>query len=469
MKKILIYFICGLFMSLSATAQNSVTAQRPNWMRHAEKTIIKNHIWGGTATVTCSNVEDGVTFIYSTSAMQTMEITVEGLWVNDMVIENDSLYFCGKTKGTGRGAMGFVYIRQFNVDSMTVTAWVDTNLYVGETEIEVGELTRIAFYADPIGDRHVYCVGTCSDVNHPCLINWVVNHSLYWAGYVNNPKESFTDVKVVRMYPDGYTSYLATVGFDKTENQYINIRIYDMSFVFMPSGPQEWCHVYKVDPDYVRPWRDSVALLARIDNNAFATVSYREGAANGLRDTLLPATGSNIHLGFYDLNLIIANSVYGLVDNYEIPMGLIYRHKMKQFVYSGRKDAFVFLHNYTKVFSSVNSEYCEVPRASLSTSGTFQAYKNKDTRQYGLDLYMHKTKYILSGFDETNQMTLKFQMNTFGVLADCADPLSYKYNQTKTIASHNFQREFLYGKRSFRPEELEREIEMLPIFIDCEK
>ena len=473
MKKTLM-ILCGLIMGLSAFAQTSVTVKHPHMTRDAQKTIIKQRPLFFPATITCSNsVEESinkVTFIYSDGSMQATEVTLNNYYVNDMYVTKDSVYFCGKQFNPLMGIIGRFEINDFF--NITGEAHIDTNIIAGDAKpLLVEELTRLEYYIDYMENKHLLCIGTCEEDGYPCLVDLLLPLNTYKAGYVDSKHEVFTDLKVVS---NNYTDmpYLATVGYDLENGRYLNIRLYKAYDIFSSTGPQDWCHVYCMGATPVRKWLEGGALIDNVDNNTFSTISYRPGNGQLPRfdSVYYLASFSNVHIGLFDINSIASNSVYGLVDNYEVALGITYQREMSQFVYNSYKKTFVFLHRYyASPTSSLHNEYCEIIKPSLSTSGSFLAYTNPGTLHYGLSLYRSDNKYILSGHNINDPKTLMYQMHTFGTLSGCAEPLEYNYEQQKTIESYNFKRNFQYGLRECESKEPVGEMGRLPLYIECEK
>lgn len=460
-------FLCGLVLSLSAFAQTSVTVRHPHMIREAQKTIIKQRPGDYLATITCSNSEDAVTFIHSSYLMQATEVTLEGYWINDMIVTKDTVFFCGKQIENNRGIIGF-----FNIDSLFRNirpAEIDFNFLAGEKGLPVYELTRMETFIDTLRVRHIFCIGTCGE-GYPCLVDRYLPFGFYWAGYVNNDKECFTDVKLVADNA-AETPYIATAGYDLRYGHYLNLRVYKANSVFATGGPQDWCNLYcNYGGPFAREWLDGGVLLTKINNNVFSTISFRSIVYNNAKED--PNNISKyIHLGFFDLNSIVLNSVYSMIDNYELRASGAEKQEMDQFIYSSKKDAFVFL--YSDSLSGNNdykNRFCEIFRSSLSTSGVLQGYRDLDSRLYGLSLYDYgyNSTYILSGYSIYNHTTLKYHMNTFGVLSDCVDPLEFSYDKKKTIDSWIFKNGFSNSLRRCDVRECGNNPEYLPLYIDCE-
>ena len=465
MKKTLM-ILCGLIMSLSAFAQTSVTVTEPHLSRQAKKTIIKECPDGYRSTITCSNSAGAVTFILSNNSMQAAEVTLEGYWVNDMEVTKDSVFFCGKQLSDELGIIGF-----FRIDTFFSNTGGDANItynyLAGYANYPVNELTRIEIYTDPMNLRHAFCIGTCGE-GYPCLVDKFMPINSYWAGYVNNRDEVFTDVKLVSSI-SGNGPYLATVGYDLTYGKYLSIRLYGATSVFNTGGPQDWCNIYCYESgSYARQWLDGGILLSHIDNNTFATISFRSDKKMDLTETDITKY-KDIHLSFFDINSIISSSVYSMIDNYEISAPVNQKQEMNQFIHNNIKDAFAFLYSdSSSVSGEYESKYCEVFKNSLSTSGSLQAYTNPGTRQYGLARYSYWNSYILSGHDISDPRVLNYQMNRFGVLSNCAEPLEFKYNQENTVDAWILKREFSSKMNQCDLIKVTEEPEFLPLYIECE-
>lgn len=462
--KILIISLCGFVLPMSAFAQTSVTVKHPHFPRHTQKTIIKERQGYMYATVTCSNTPEKTTFIYADEGMQSTERDLKDIFVNDMFVDKDSVYFCGKHHPTGNGIVGYFRIDKFfnNVEP----AYVDTVLFAGDDGYRMDELTRITVFKDPMEIRHIISIGKTKKEKYPCIVNLLLdfNTHMYWGGCVKDADEEFTDLEIV--YNREGNPYLVTAGYDTTYGRYLSIRVHDLLF-FTTSNIQDWRHVYCVDTSYVRQWLDGGVLLAATEPHTFATVSYRKNAKEGDIHLKLNHT---IHLGLYDIDDIITHSVYGMTDNYEMELNTTSDRLMNEFIYNKLKEIMVFLHTYTdNTTGVVSNEYCEIKPSLLSTSGTLSAYTNPDKMLFGLSIYNNRNKYILSGYDLANPDTLKYQMNTYSITSQCADPIEYKYVQHKPIVSMNALKQFNYKNTIGVPVEFgEDEMENWPLYIECE-
>ncbi len=481
MKKILIYFVFGLFVSLSATAQNSVSVNMYNVANPSSKVLVKERHRDSLSTISCSNSKSGgiynATFIHSNSNMTARHAIVANIQVNDMVIENDMLYFCGKrldtTTGGWSGIIGYFNIGGVFFGSDQIV--IESGFQAGESRYPVDEFTRmVCFCRDYTPPMHVACIGTCHiDTTYPCLVDLEISpFPVYSAGCVNRVFETFTDIKQVQNGMVG--SYFLTSGYDIEYDRYINIRIYKENNFFDASGLQNWCHVFCFDPSgLTRPWLDGGVLLAGIDGSTFATVSYRTYKKPLLDEddrVTEPPANARIHLAIYKTNLIAYHSVYAMQKNYEIASFSTSGREMNEFLYNNKTQSLAFLCSNQPAGSGTTwfSRCSDFKPSALSSSGTVQAYHSVDIKQNGLSTYWNNNKYVVSGYDQITPTTLNFNMNTFSVLSECNNPVDYRYDELKTIDSRNFEREFtvFYGvpdKENVTPEG-----PRIPLYIDCE-
>ncbi len=452
-KRFLILFICGLFTSLSATAQNSVTVNMYNVTNPSNKVIIKERHRDSLSTISCSNSKvngiERATFIHSGINMTAREAEVENLYVNDMVIENDTLYFCGRHLDTLTRQRSAV-IGYFDIGGVFFgpeQIVIESGFEAGGDRYPVEEFTRmVCFCREMRPPMHVACIGTCQgDTTYPCLVDLEISpFPVYSAGCVKNGKETFTDIKQVQNGMVG--CYFLTAGYNRDYGDYINIRIYYENNFFLPSGPQNWCHVFCMGPSgLVRPWLDGGVLLAGIDGSTFATISYRSNPAL-LDEVDNQSSGwyanTQIHLATYKTSLIAYHSVYAMQSNYEIPLGTTWNRETDQFIYNYKTKSLAFLHSYESNPGFWKSEYGDFKLSSLSSSGTIQAYINSGVKQDGLSTYWNNDKYVLGGYDQYVSTTLKYQMHTFNTLSRCAEPLEYRYRELKSVESVNSERVF---------------------------
>ena len=90
--------------------------------------------------------------------------------VNDFVIDNDTVFFCGKDRN-GKGTIGFFNIQDlfFNGGAFYVASTfpLDPGYYVAT-------LNKLITYRDATGKRHIVCIGQAAKEDrslYPCIVD----------------------------------------------------------------------------------------------------------------------------------------------------------------------------------------------------------------------------------------------------------------------------------------------------------
>lgn len=189
MKKTLLLFLFGLVAPIAVWAQG-VVVKEPHQLLLGN-TIIREVKY--PATITCKNYslkDSTLTFIYSDSTMTTKEASINGFQVSDMVVANDSVFFCGSDMKGKNGILGFFSITDVFFGSGSINI-IPTILYYQEL---VTRLTRIETFRDATGNRHIYCVGR-TELQKPCLVEKSdFSNGSYRSGIVNDSLEYLTDI-----------------------------------------------------------------------------------------------------------------------------------------------------------------------------------------------------------------------------------------------------------------------------------
>ena len=95
MKKISLLFAFYIII-VSAFCQTSIEVTKQNFHTNVTSTLIREYQY--PKTISCVNSTDNTaTFILSDQNLQTIEISVDSIVVNDMDISLDTVFFCGRT------------------------------------------------------------------------------------------------------------------------------------------------------------------------------------------------------------------------------------------------------------------------------------------------------------------------------------------------------------------------------------
>ena len=467
MKKIyLALALCSL--AVSALCQTSVEVIEQNVHGKTVSTLIKEYDY--PKTITCVNTsEETATFILSDQTMQTVEVTVDNIYVCDMDISFDTVFFCGRTWDNPYVAIiGFLDVNEAFYGSGNV--YIHTGIYAGTNSLPVEELTRLVTYRSSDLKRHIVCIGrTLGELKYPCIVDMTPDDIMgyttcgYQAGYIKDVDETFSDIEVV---PGNINTYLVTSGFVDFQGQYLNIRAYAADNIFIPSGPQDMRHIFCIDTVFATTWFGEDALLTYIEPNVFATVSYLSYSDPFLPNGDNRVLGGRLHVASYDLSLLLGGSLYSMTGNVRTTTVTLTDPRLKRFIYRPRSKTLAFLESAQSRSMFTELEY--YPVGAFSPMRTYFD-NNKDLSDMSLyNIGSFYTNYVMSGHFYDQPGRLVYKMETFQQPAYCSDPVEYLTQAPNPLASVNKVEAFssLYNIAWFRAYETDR-VEV-PIVETCE-
>lgn len=112
MRRFLLFFLflCQIFVASHSWAQ-SVFIANLNLPIEIETTIIREHVY--PTTISFVEGKNGNFFIYADDTLNATIMPVDpSLVINDFVIDNDSVFFCGRTSAY-LGVIGFFDINDY--------------------------------------------------------------------------------------------------------------------------------------------------------------------------------------------------------------------------------------------------------------------------------------------------------------------------------------------------------------------
>lgn len=456
MKKKLIFtvFIYAVMCNMNASAQNSVTAQRPDLEYRIVSTLICDHT--DTTTIACYNTVDGKSvFLLSFNNYHTIGAELSGYYINDMkvVTQLDSVFFCGYKIGNDTtGIIGHFDISDVFFGSGSV--YIQDVFSVGDVYTFAREFKRLVSYYKNDNSHHVVCIGK-TQKNFPCIVDLnVASYGGYTGGYVPNNAETFTDIMSMSY---GLRDYLVTSGIDSRMGSYISMRLYDKENVISTPGIQDYIRTFCSSPSDLRIWHNKEVLLSLVNWNTFSTVSYRWGKKNTL----------NVHLAFYDMDAFVSNSHFSMIKSVEIPMFDLHDSyaKLHRYLYM-KNNKLVFLHQ-TSTDNQIPYTYCEVDYPALGALGTLDFYGDPFRPMQGLTRYNGTSRYLMSGFLNMYNYKFMYEMETYGNPSSCVESVEYVYEEREPMASTREQIPFVYQTFISAMMPKSCRIKEVPLYIDC--
>ena len=422
MKKNNYLFLACLTVGMTAFGQTSMLKKETH-TSNSNRVIVEEYIY--PYTITCVSTYNGpATFIHSsTSSSSTMEVVIKDIIVNDMVIFGDTLFFCGTNNNNSQGIMGFFDIHELFFNSGSV--WIQNIFLVGNYMNYANTLTRLDSYIDNSHVRHVVSVGTCNE-NLPCLVDMFESNFGSWvynAGYINDPDETLTDIKIVGPVEDRHA---VTAGYYYGSEQCLCLRAYNINSLFMPGGTQDNRRIF-MDTTANGHWIDDIVLITDVDMSHFATLSCHY-------DYDLVKSYYKNNICFFNRGDFVAGLPSSMVSMTDFDfLNSSINRRIEQFEMSRPSSTLHFLHTYSHLSDGAMSEFCEVPYSTPTALGANTTYRTTGSLLQGLSLFNYGLQYRLGGFTSSSPTEIEYWLKTTAQQTNCAERYSYRSKNLRNV------------------------------------
>ena len=400
----------------------------------ALSSIIRDYNYN--ATIACYNLDNGMSvFIHNNPNLYAKQVYIKNYYINDFVIDNDSVFFCGYSRGASDtlGIVGFFDIQDFFFGSGDLYVQKTFKVYyhpiLGDEYAR--NFTRLISYCNSFGQRHIVCVGK-GTFGHGCVVESIFNDDgvppAFWsyiAGITEkNTIESFYDIML-------YNDYVVTAGFYHSENMQLSLRVYNSDFVFDVTGPRDMRHTYDIQ-NYISgySWAHDSVLLAYETNETFTTFTTLKVQSN--------ANPSRLHLASFNLGNLLANNNTGMIWSAELYNGFLTNYnRVDNIVIDSAQRKCLIMYNWDvpQVPFSNTSAFCELDYPLPYTTGTLPEYHFDGITLQGLTRYTAPAKYVMNGFFNSTPLNVFYSLETPGHLSGCADSSSIYHNDIRIILS----------------------------------
>ena len=83
------------------------------------------------------------------------EVVLNDIFVSDLTIDNDTLFFCGRGGNSIRGIIGYANIEELFYGSGTYTLYDD---FISNPNVVISEFDKLVSYISSSGQRHIVCI-----------------------------------------------------------------------------------------------------------------------------------------------------------------------------------------------------------------------------------------------------------------------------------------------------------------------
>ena len=123
------------------------------WINDEKLITCESHYDDGNSRISIVNVDGNC-----------REVMMNDIFISDLTVDNDTLFFCGRGEDSIKGLIGYAYIEELFYGSGTYTIF-DNFIYYPHTT--VSEFNKIISYVSSTGERHIVCI-----IDGVCLVDF---------------------------------------------------------------------------------------------------------------------------------------------------------------------------------------------------------------------------------------------------------------------------------------------------------
>lgn len=485
-KSALVVAVIALSFPLSTEAQTSKTSHFSQTYPLDNHNVVREYNYPVTIASAVSQL--GISqFYYNVTGQSVVSAFLKASNVYDFVIDNDTVFYCGK-ENDGNGLIGFFNIQDlfFNGGRFYFSMDFPINYYnVGQDQecYYAESFNKLVTYRDAMGKRHIVCVGQTRGNGgaRPCIVDLFSDpngaYLAYNAGMIDdtNIAGGMLDIKrfCTAAYPalDDMTrpalpcDYLVVAGVDNDSN--LSLRFFDAQDPLAVTGPQNTFYVFDsyYNPNRQRHVIDPLIYPMSDSTIAVASVLHYWMGNIGLVN-LINFNEINIHQ-------LLSGSATSMVRSVDMKTSAVGETtKLNQFVYNTSTSRFAALfEGFTQSNGITKSYFVEVNYWLNSALNLLTGYEANSTCVdkgfTGLDLYNSKSQYVLFGKCSGNVYQHNVGIETSGSASHCQPQTTATFTEVDSRTSHSFNSEVLILGWRNNIKSLSAMIETGNIEIDC--
>lgn len=402
-KNITLWLIMCSFATVSV-AQTSVVAHA-DMPFPIERTIIRDYNFPATVSfVECTSESY---FVYADASLSPIYMPIDpNCYVNDFVIDNDTVWFCGKNI-KGLGIIGFFDINDF---FFGLNNYNIINGSLSTSNSKVTNLTKLVSYKDSLNARHVVAIGK-TDLGQYCVVNITPKtgnpYCLYETGEVpaNSPET------MVAIQTSDYNVFTGGMYLLDTANPALALRAYDKRFVLTAASN---IHNYANEVvDVTSQYSfclDQVALI-QLTCMEIGVAAFYKSRQNGTITTFPEGT----YIGRYRIEepKDFFSHLYSIIVPHPFHAG---GWRMQEFSKEYIPNStFNLLQKYEMPNSgSLQSVIYELSMNIVDNASPFQYVTTSDYIFHSIDGHYATPYYLMNGYSVNTQSALVYNMGEQG-------------------------------------------------------
>lgn len=268
MKRIYSFFAIALFVAITyGSHAQTVTMNISSMQGIVTKTIVRETV--SARAIIYYETAAGHYFAYcdgSTSAVTSVPININ-YSVNDFVISNDSVFFCGNTNAS-QGFFGHFDIQDFFYNTHTFYTASPFNSTFFST---IKSFDKMVTYTES-GIRMLAAVGhDINDLTVVIEVRYTLNTPSigYNVGSISNSNEEIYDIALT-------DNYVVTAGFANISGvgNVPSVRVYKRGSLFQNGGPQDTVAYFSKYGSQTVAFNNTQLVLSQLQGDDFALAAY---------------------------------------------------------------------------------------------------------------------------------------------------------------------------------------------------
>lgn len=412
MKQILLFFIAIILVMPFMSKAQSYVVEVP-YGYPIQNSIVRELPNSDIVSYVETSSDHWITFASSaTNIVEKIQIPTT-IFINDMYIHDELVYFCGYDNGNGQGVWGWFDNNAAQMAANGLTYY--DNFSCGNCLVE--EFKALVVYMRGVNTPlFVALVGSANDSGlgkRACTvsINGTAGSTTGWSytiGLSPDPNEKLTNICLT----DNYVVAAGVAGMAYTAEQY---RIHNK--LSMWDGQANTRYYFPWGMISVQHYWDEFAIT-HVGGNTIAAATPCQNLSN-------PTNPEGILLNVYDMALTLTNNcciqpVYSVEYDY---LGSIGQYHIKDLRYSATGQTFSIL--MTGTFSTLAFTGTAVAQIPYPGGATIDIFTRIDQTSFSMDHFMSQSRFLASGRDDNNTSSSIYFTQPHFNQGNCSTPYPY--------------------------------------------
>lgn len=380
----------------------------------ASKTIIKEYTYPYTISYIETAENNYFTYTDIDISQSIVYKEINRIYsINDFVIRNDSIFFCGKNN-SGKGVIGFFNINDFFFGSGTYELFDDFH-----AQSTILSFNKVISYKSLISPVHIISIGE-TEQDMSCITDMYYDPTSsswkYKSGdFINGGNETFKDITLTN-------KYVVTAGYYSAPVRYMSLRRFKREDILSSATLKDFVNVYNGPISNALYCPDDNILLSTYHDDTVVTACF-------WNYPIVQNTVSGIIYAWHDLtNITLPSSMTKII---------------KSFDYSNLSDCDIreLITDYTSQYAFLlhkkNHNYIvDELHTNITSSGSMLICYDTINNYTSIDFH-NIYKYILNGFEIADPTKVLFSWVTPNINLSCLTRDFTSFQQFQIITNNH--------------------------------